>query len=400
MKKHKRFAIISTLMVVSMLFTACSKQLPDETLPPATSAAVTSESTEASESLAIETEISETAAEEPSHGPFSTAVVTEKVVENNGQLSVVGKDIVNQNGEPIQLRGMSTYGLNGMAGFVNADTVQTLAEDWGCDVIRLAMYTEDNSDGYTQNPDKYFNQACEYMDLCIAQGVYVIIDWHILFDGDPNEHKDMAIDFFSRISAIYGEYPNVIYEICNEPNGMRYDDPDSPVDWDNTIRPYAVDVIDAIRANDPDNIILIGTSNYSRDVDIAAANPIEGENLMYTFHFYAGSHGQEMKDQLQTALDMGLPVFVSEWGTSQASGSGGVYEEESLAWLQMLEENNISWCNWSIGGSVTESSNALKFVSNVLTMEEKLAGHWPDEFISNSGLFVRSILLGTYGDEG
>ena len=289
---------------------------------------------------------------------------------------------------------MSTYGMNAIGDFLNEDTVQTLAEDWGCSVIRLAMYTMGTPDGYIHDPDKDFTKMCECIDLCVDQGVYVIVDWHILFDGDPTQYQAEAIDFFDRISALYADCPNVIYEICNEPNGMRYDDETQPVDWDNCIRPYAEEVIDAIRANDEDNIIIVGTSTWSQDVDIAAQNPLEGDNLMYTLHFYAGSHGQDHRDRVVAAVEAGLPIFCTEWGTTRDSGAGEVFYEESYAWLSLLEEYNISWCNWSIGGSNTEASNALKFISNILTVQEKYEGHWPDEFISRSGLFVRDMILG------
>jgi len=393
--KRPVFEALVLILASSFIFAACSETLEDETLPSTdavpTSIVIETEetTTEEAETTPSETE-TEPSETEPLHGPFSTAIVTDKIVESYGQLSVDGTQLVNSNGEPVRLEGMSTYGMNAMAGFVNQAAVQTLAEDWGCDVLRLAMYTEGNSDGYIVNPDKYFEQMCEYVDLCIDQGIYVIIDWHILSDGNPNTYKTEAIDFFSRISAIYADSPNVIYEICNEPNSREEE---VEVDWDNVIKPYAEEVIAAIRANDPDNIIIVGTPNWSQDVDIASANPIEGENIMYTVHFYAGSHGQELRDKVQTALDNGIAVFCTEWGTTNDSGAGTVFIEESQQWLDFFDENGISWCNWSIGGSQTEASNALKFISNVLTIEEKYAGHWPDEFISDSGLFVRDMIL-------
>lgn len=390
----KKFSVkLITLVVAMFMLAGCSKKLPAETNP------VTTAPTEPSVEVIIdetEPEITEetTEATEPEEEPlvFSTAVVTERVVDNNGQLSVSGTTIVNENGEPIQLRGMSTYGMQGMYGFVNPNTIQTLAEDWGCSIVRFAMYTEGQDDGYTQNPDKYFAQMCEFVDYAIDQGIYCIIDWHILGDGDPMDHYDEAIDFFTRISAIYADSPNVIYEICNEPNGRAagYD-----VTWEDHIRPYAVDVVAAIRANDPDNIIIIGTSTWSQDVDIASEHPLEGDNLMYTFHFYAGSHGQDHRDKVQVALDNGLPVFCTEWGTTQDSGKGLVYVEETMEWIEFMNENNISWCNWSIGGSVNETSNALRYVSNLLTPQQKIDGHWPDEFLSDSGYFVRTLILQT-----
>lgn len=389
---------LSLILATSVSLSACSKKLPAETVPdePVTAPTVI-ESVESTEETTTETTAETTQETEPEikHGPTSTPAVTERVVDINGQLAVKDGNMINQDGEIIQLKGMSLYGINYTGDFFNADTCKTLAEDWGCSVIRLAIYSEGSgTDGYLGNPDKYFQVMCEDIDICVEQGVYCIVDWHILFDGDPNEYKEEAKDFFSRISAIYCDCPNVIYEICNEPNGKRFDDDSADVDWQNTIKPYAEEMIETIRANDPDNIIIVGTSTWSQDVDIAAQDPIDAENIMYTLHFYAASHGQDHRDKAQVAIDKGLALFVTEWGTTMDSGGGKVDTEASDEWLAFLDENNISWCNWSIGGSASEASNALKMKSGVLTAEEKFAGHWPDEFITRSGKYVRCKLLG------
>ena len=378
--------LLSSVVAVSLVmatFAACSNKLDKETLPSVTeTSASVPETTETSESTA------------PSHGPNSTAQVTEMPVPVHGQLSVNGTELVDQNGDPIQLKGMSSYGMNACSGFFNPEIVKTLAEDWGCTVLRFAMTTEGNSDDYTSNPEKYFNEMCDCINMCIDQDIYVIVDWHILYDGDPNEYKAEAIDFFSRISALYGDKPNVLYEICNEPNGMRYDNESEPVDWPNVVKPYAESLVAAIRANDPDNIIIIGTPTWSQDVDIASASPVSGTNLMYTAHFYAGSHGQELRDKITTARNNGCAVFITEWGTTNDSGKGELFEAETAEWMAFVDENNISWCNWSVGGSNTGSTNVLKFKSQILTVEEKYAGHWCDEFITRSGIIVRNLILG------
>ena len=384
---------LSFTLIVSFLISiaSCSNKLPDETVP------VTS-GTEA-ETTVVETEaIPETTETKvnsrPTMGPTTTPAVLRRPVDDYGKLYVEGTNLMSSvTGEPVQLKGMSTYGLYAMYNFVNVDTVQTLAEDWGCSVLRLAMYDDMQGDGYVANPEKYFNQMCEYTDLCIDQGIYVIADWHILYDGDPNLNKEQAMDFFDRYSAIYSEYDNVIYEICNEPNGKCCDDPSRTVDWENCIRPYAVDLVDVIRKNDPDNIIIIGTSTWSQDVDIASQNPLEGENLMYTFHFYAGSHKDANKQKLLTAIDNGLPIFVTEWGATLDTGGGGVYPDESDAWLEILDEHNISWCNWSIGSGAPEDSNALYYYTSLLDTADKLKGHWPLEYLSPSGVYVRGKIL-------
>ena len=389
MRSRVLSCLVSLLIVSSMIMASCSSRLPAETVPltPPTTVQTTAET---SESVTMETEEAEA-----SFGPLSTAQVTDIPVELYGQLRVEGTQLVSESGEPVQLRGMSSGGLQSCFQFFNDDVCDTLIQDWGCTVIRLAMTSHGLDNGYTYFPDRYFNEVCGYLDTLIDHGVYVIVDWHILFDGDPTEYQEDAVDFFSRISAIYGDYPNIIYEVCNEPNGMRYDDPESPVDWDNVIKPYAETVIAAIRENDPDNIIIVGTPNWSQDVDAASLNPINDDNVMYTLHFYAGSHGQDHMDKVITAVNNGLPIFCTEWGVSLDSGNSGVFYNETLEWMDLLNEYNISWCNWSIGTAILESSNALRLYSNNFTIEQKIQGHWPDEMLSNSGLFVRSLILGT-----
>ncbi len=389
--KVKKISVFCLLMAFVMVFSSCSKKLPAETLP-------STVATEPPVAVVETVEFPEETMPSEEDAPeliFSSAVVTERIADNYGQLQVIGTNLCDSEGNPVRLEGMSSYGINNIWGFFNEDTVQTLAEDWGCDVLRFAMttYSLNGNESYTSDPDKYFDDMCNYIDLCVNQGIYVIVDWHILFDGDPNEYKAESVDFFSRISAIYGDCPNVIYEICNEPNGECFDNPEEEVGWDNCIKPYAEEVIAAIRSNDPDNIIIVGTPNWSQDVDVASLNPIDAENIMYTVHFYAGSHGAEFRDKVQTALDNGLPIFCTEWGTTNNTGKGELFLEEAMEWLTFFDENGISWCNWSIGCSNTEATNALKYVSNILTIEEKIHGHWPDEFLSASGLFVRAMIL-------
>lgn len=106
--------------------------------------------------------------------------------------------------------------------------------------------------------------------------MYAILDWHVLNERDPNVYKSQALAFFKEMSASVSGYGNVLYEICNEPNGPAW----------SSIKSYAVDVIDTIRANDPNSVIIVGTPTWSQDVDTAAADPIARSNIMYTLHFY------------------------------------------------------------------------------------------------------------------
>lgn len=405
-KCGKNLPFLTLLLIGSFSLFSCSVKLPPETLPSFKPTEIIITETEVTETTEVTAEPTET---EPLHGPFSTAKVTEMPVEINGNLSVSEGYMVNENGDIVVLNGMSSYCLPDCADFFNEDVIQTLAEDWGCDVLRISNLTS-GSDSYMSDPEGYFVKVCDTIDLCIEQGIYVIVDWHITVDGDPNEHIDEATDFFERISALYGEYPNVIYEICNEPDGLVFDsEPDenegedgedeaeeeeNRVNWVDSIVPYAEAVTVAIRENDEDNLILVGTPDKCTSFEDVIENPLEDANTLYVFHFYAAEDKQEQIDNVMLMVDAGLPLFCSEWDTCTRERTGEVDFETAELWLTFMEENQIGWCNGYIGSSFAETANSLMYMSNILTDEEKAGGHWPDEFLSASGIFVRCHLLG------
>ena len=269
-----------------------------------------------------------------------------------GALHVEGARLTGSSGEPVQLRGISTHGIAWFPDYINDACFAQLHDEWKANVIRLAMYTAEYG-GYCTGGDK------EYLKGLIRDGVkyaenhdmYVIIDWHILSDSDPNIYLEEAKDFFGEMSAEYADADNILYEICNEPNGST--------GW-NEIKAYAREVIPVIRANDEDAVIIVGTPNWSQFVDQAAADPItEYDNIMYTLHFYAGTHGDYLRGKAQTALDKGLPLFVSEFGICDASGNGSLNKSEGAKWMKFLKKNKISYIGWNLSNK-KESSALLK----------------------------------------
>lgn len=296
-------------------------------------------------------------------------------VAEHGWLHVEGTRLCGENGESVVLRGMSSHGLQWYPQFANAQSIRNTAA-YGANLFRAAMYTGEG--GYLSNSEKCKAQLIETVDAAIDAGLYVIIDWHILSDGNPSDHTSEAVDFFREMTARYGDNPAVLYEICNEPNGN--------VTWQRNVKPYAAAVVAAIRENAPRSVILIGSPTWSQDIHEAAADPLSGENLMYTLHFYAGTHGQWLRERIDKALAKGLPVFVSEWGASRADGSGGVFLDESRQWLDFLDQRGISWANWSLCDK-NETSAALK----PGTPNDRL---WTDSDLSESGRFVFSRFTG------
>ncbi len=253
-------------------------------------------------------------------------------VSENGWLSVSGTRLVNERGEGIILSGMSTHGLQWYPQFTSEAAIRSTAE-YGANVFRCAMYTAEG--GYLSDRSVK-STLISAVDTAIACDMYVIIDWHILSDGDPMASIDEAAEFFAEMSARYADNPAVIYEICNEPNGN--------ITWSGNVKPYAERIISVIRENSS-GIILVGSPTWSQDLHEAAADPINAENIMYTCHFYAGTHTEWLRERI---ISCGLPVFVSEWGTSAADGSGGVYLDEAQKWIDFMNENGISRVNWSL----------------------------------------------------
>ncbi|MBQ8639866.1 MAG: cellulase family glycosylhydrolase [Lachnospiraceae bacterium] len=300
--------------------------------------------------------------------------------EAHGQLSVTGTNLTNEYGELFQMRGVSTAGLAWFPDYVSKDTFRTLRDKWNVNTIRLAMYTDEYG-GYCVTDDAG-RQALKQLVLDGVQaasdlGMYVIIDWHILSDGNPNTYKDMSLAFFQEISLTLSGYDNVIYEICNEPN--------SGTSWD-SIRSYAVDVIDAIRLNSPESIVIVGTPTWSQDVDVAAQNPIDRENLLYALHFYANTHKEDLRQKAVTAIESGLPLIVSEFGISDASGNGELSTEQGDLWLSMLEYYQIGYVMWNLSNK--EESSAL------LKPESTLLSDWMYEDLSDSARWFVSRMTG------
>jgi len=137
--------------------------------------------------------------------------------------------------------------------------------------------------------------------------------------------------------------------------------------------------------HDPDNIVIVGTRQWSQMVSEAAADPIKDKQVVYTLHYYAGTHKQWLREEARKAMDKGVALFVSEFGTCDASGNGHLDPEESAIWFAFLNEHKISWCNWSIADK-DETASALKPNANG-------EGHWPKNMITPSGKIVKEELF-------
>ena len=300
-------------------------------------------------------------------------------VGNHGQLRVSGTDLVDKNGQKYQLKGVSTHGIAWFPDYVNADAFRTLRDNWGANLVRIAMYTDEYG-GYCSggNKDNLESLVSKGVEACTDLGMYVIIDWHVLNDHNPNNNIADAKVFFDRMSRKYASNVNVIYEICNEPNdGTTWAD----------IKKYADVIIPIIRKNSPNAVIIVGTPTWSQDVDQVAANPPAiTENVMYAVHFYAATHGDNIRNKVKTAIAAGTPVFISEFSICDASGNGGIDYNSAEIWKNLINSYNLSYAGWSLCNKAETSALISSGCS-------KLSG-WETSELSATGQWLRNMIAG------
>ncbi len=325
---------------------------------------------------------------------LTTSLYAESPVGTHGALKVSeGRLIGSKDNEPVQVAGMSLFwSLWEGEKFYNRQVVGWLARDWNISVIRAAMGVENG--GYADSPEAaeyQYNKVKTIVDAAIANGIYVIVDYHAhdaFHVDDPINSVNTAKKFFGDIAAEYGNTPNIIWEIWNEPdnkNGSGLDEEDNRWDTWEDIKSYAEQIIPVIREHS-ENLIVVGTPCWSQHVDIASADPLEDPNLAYALHFYAAheSHKDSLRMRAREAVANGAALFITEFGITEASGDGVVDTVQSRIWLDWADSNSISWVNWSI---VDKAESSAALVGGAST-----SGGWSEEELTFSGSWIRDRL--------
>ncbi len=313
-----------------------------------------------------------------------------------GALQVNGTQLTDENGVAVQLKGISTHGLAWFPAYVNEDCFRQFREEWNVNVMRLAMYTAENG-GYCSGGDQ--NQLKELIHNGVSYAtsldMYVIIDWHILSDNNPNTNKESAKEFFAEMAEKYAGYNNVLYEICNEPNGGT--------SWSD-IKSYAEEVIGVIRSYDEDGIIIVGTPNWSQYVDQAAADPITGyDNIMYALHFYAATHKESLRNTMTAAIDAGLPIFVTEYGICDASGNGAIDENQANQWVSTMNSYGVSYVAWNLSNKGETSAminSGCNKTSGFTESDLSASGKWLYQMLTGENAQLSSIGQNSSGFSG
>ena len=292
-------------------------------------------------------------------------------VFKNGLLRVQGNKIVNKHNLPLSLAGNSFFWSNNNWGgerYYTPEIVKWLKDDWNTSIVRAAMGVDEDG-GYLNNKTSNKIRVKTIVEAAIEQGIYVIIDWH---SHHAEDYTNDAIIFFQEMANLYGEYDNVIYEIYNEP---------LDISWSETLKPYALNVIGAIREIDPDNLIVVGTPEWSQRVDLAAADPItDYTNIAYTLHFYTVYHHEWLRERASEALESGIALFVTEWGSLGYT----LIDSEADKWMNWCYANKISHLNWAVNDKEEEWS--------ILKPGSSTTGNWDDSDLTDAGKLAKNII--------
>ena len=306
---------------------------------------------------------------------FASAEVVNARPSVNGKLHVQGTDLFDEQGNQVVLKGPSTHGLTWFPQFVNNGLFKQISREWNTNLIRLAMYSDDYVNGDRKKNLEVLRKGVQY---AIENDMYVMVDWHILTDNNPNQNLAEAINFFNMMAKEYADVPNVIFEICNEPNG--------DCTWED-IKEYANIIIPVIRRHKPDALILIGTPNFDREIQEPAKDPVDFENVMYSFHFYATSHKGESLAKLRDVVGGGTPIFITESGFCEASGDGKIDLESVRQWYATLDSLHLSYTIWSMSNKEEESA--------MVRSDSRAVDYLTEEDLSLSGLYARALFQGT-----
>jgi len=298
-------------------------------------------------------------------------IIDSSVVMQNGLLTVSGNKIVNKNNEPVSFAGNSFFWSNDNWGgerFYNSSTVKWLKTDWNAKIVRAAMGVEEPG-GYLDNQRSNKERLKTIVDAAIDEEIYVIIDWH---SHSAEEHLEEAKIFFQEMAQTYGEYENIIYEIYNEP---------LDVSWSEVVKPYALEVIQTIRSIDPDNLIIVGSPEWSQRVDLVSEDPITTfDNIAYTLHFYTVHHQEWLRERATSALNNGIPLFVTEWGSIGYS----IIDSEANKWMNWCHLNKISHVNWAVNDKEEEWS--------IIKPGASTTGNWQESDLTEAGKLAKNII--------
>ena len=316
---------------------------------------------------------------------------------SQGQGRIYGSCEGVKDGAEVQVRGMSLYWslMPQAMEFWTEEGITTMVNDMKIQIVRAAMATKSSDNwngewngiklkGWEGDQTNQTNFMKTVVEAAIKNDIYVIIDWH---SHSANQQTESAKTFFKEMAEKYGQYDNVIFEVFNEPEDISWSD----------VKNYANQVIQVIRQYS-DNLILVGNPKWDQNPSDAIGNEVTDSknNTAYTLHYYANSHcwegsygwGDGNNDACEgtkgeKAMNAGLSVFISEWGTADASGGGTPNQDRNSKWQDYANKHKLSWANWS-ASYISEGTAAFQEGSTKTSLQYTTSGNMVKGYLASN----------------
>lgn len=299
----------------------------------------------------------------------------EFVVTKHGKLNTQNGAVRDQNGQKVSLMGPSFFWSCSAPLWWTKETVNYLVSKYNVQIVRLPVSIAPgdntwidhsatwNEDNYLHSPEYTRAMVDEVVKAAIENDIYVIIDFH---EHHAEHWVDLANDFFTYFATKWGEFPNVMYEIYNE-----------PMTDNGTVVEYAKKVIPTIRAIDDDNIIIVGSTQYSREPGNVTAAGQGYSNIAYTWHGYV-EWGHQGDWNNAGSWNNGVPIVVTEWGLDWSKRDGGL--------LNIYKERSLINCFWSMSN---KGGDDAKW--SILKDDVYKTSDWSDSDMTENGAYLLGI---------
>lgn len=242
---------------------------------------------------------------------------------NRGSLHKNGIYLVDSDEVPVEIRGIGTHLLTAYTNMHTAEAIKTL-KYYGINCIRISVYLEDRYDtapasggsgtlwkGYLDDAAKVKTEIEKIVDICVDQGLYCILDWHVMSGGGgggtADLHQTEATEFFTYYAQKYADTPNVWYEFANEPFQTAYTD----------LASFVSDMRSIVKMYVDDPVMFTGVGKGGSVPDTYSALSALGiDDVFISLH----SYGTSYQSGFTSWRNEGIPVCSTEWGIGAESG--------------------------------------------------------------------------------